>query len=264
MKRLLPLVLLVNVALVANLAVIGGPIEAATKRWRPPAPPDLGRAAGSLRGGASRSTAAKLCPEASIKSAAIAPRFWAIPGRKAGESWQLVDPLSSNDATNPANGIPPREIVFGQTLSDRPTFWFYSPYKLDQSRSAQFRLSRINSGSNKPDPLISNPTPIMTQKPGLFAVTLPAGLSLQVGQSYRWSLTIRCGSEPSVLMSGMIQRVSLPTVAAKGSRDELLFYIDNNLWYDALNLAATDRRHWKSLLEMVDLLDVADPRLFPN
>jgi hypothetical protein len=285
--RLLPLLLLVQVGMSA-------PTEAAVKRFRPPAVPDLGRTVGSLRGGASRGGAATLCPAPPIQPAAIAPRFWAIPGNSPGEVWQLVDgvepkasqPVSqpvSKPASKPASKpssvqpislvttsgsalVTSREIVFGQTLNARPKFWFYSPYSLDRSRLTQFRLSTINPQTNRTEPLFANPLIVTTEKPGLFAVELPPGIDLQTGKLYRWSLTIRCGNEPTVSMSGAVARVALPSPprSPKDSQNELLYYLDNNLWYDAVNLAATDRRQWKSLMEMVDLLDLADPRLFSN
>jgi hypothetical protein len=279
--RLLPLLLLVQFGL------SGEPIEAAVKRFRPPAVPDLGRTVGSLRGGASRGGAAKLCPELPIQPAAIAPRFWATPGNSPGTPWQLVDGLEpkgsqpvSQSVSKPSSVQPislvttpgsslvtSREIVFGQTLNSRPKFWFYSPYSLDRSRLTQFRLSTINPQTNRAEPLFANPLVVTTEKPGLFAVELPPGIDLQTGKLYRWSLTIRCGNEPAVSMSGAVARVTLPGApprSAKDSQPELLYYLDNNLWYDAVNLAATDRRQWKSLMEMVDLLDLADPRLFSN
>jgi hypothetical protein len=279
--RLIPLFVLVQFGL------ISAPIEAAVKRFRPPAVPDLGRTVGSLRGGASRGGAAKLCPELPIQPAAIAPRFWAIPGNSPGEVWQLVDGVEpkvsqpvSQSVSKPSSAQPiswvttpesslvtSREIVFGQTLNARPKFWFYSPYSLDRSRLTQFRLSTINPQTNRAEPLFANPLVVTTEKPGLFAVELPPGIDLQTGKLYRWSLTIRCGNEPAVSMSGAVARVTLPGApprSAKDSQPELLYYLDNNLWYDAVNLAATDRRQWKSLMEMVDLLDLADPRLFSN
>jgi Domain of Unknown Function (DUF928) len=291
--RLIPVLVLVQFGL------ISAPIEAAVKRFRPPAVPDLGRTVGSLRGGASRGIAAKLCPEPPIQPAAIAPRFWATPGNSPGEPWQLVEggapkanpsvskpasqpiskpisqPISQPSSVQPISlvttvGNPlltSREIVFGQTLNSRPKFWFYSPYSLDRSRSTQFRLGIVNPQTSRTEPLFANPLIVTTEKPGLFAVELPPGIELQTGKLYRWSLAIRCGSEPAVSMSGVISRLTLPTAppkSAKDSQPELLYYLDNNLWYDAVNLAATDRRHWKSLMEMVELLDLADPRLFPN
>lgn len=299
--HLLPLLLLVQFGLISQ------PIEAAVKRFRPPAVPDLGRTVGTLRGGASRSIAAKLCPAMPIQPAAIAPRFWAIPGNSAGMAWQVVDGVAPNsvapnsvtpnsvapnsvapNSMQPTLGQPTsvqpialttrsatatspvtkRELVFGQTLNARPKFWFYSPYRLDRSRPTQFRLSIINPKTNQTEPLFANPLIVTTEKPGLFAVELPAGIELQTGNLYRWSLAIRCGgNESAVSLSGAISRLTLPTAPPKSTKDsqpELLYYIDNNLWYDAVNLAATDRRHWKSLMEMVELLDVADPKLFSN
>jgi Domain of Unknown Function (DUF928) len=280
-KHLLPLILLVQFGLASES------IAAAVKRFRPPAVPDLGRTVGSLRGGASRSAAAKSCPVMPIQPAAIAPRFWAMPGNSPGEPWRIVDPVAPKvnqpigqpvSQPRPSSAQPValvsaapsltnREIVFGQTLNARPKFWFYSPYTLDRSRSTQFRLSVVNPQTNSAEPLLTNPLPITTEKPGLFAVELPPGIELQTNRLYRWSLTIRCGNEPAAAMSGAIARVVLsgaPPKSAKDSQQELLYYLDNNLWYDAVNLAATDRRHWKSLMEMVELLDVADPRLFSN
>ncbi len=292
-KHLLPLILLVQFGLAS------APIEAAVKRFRPPAVPDLGRTVGSLRGGASRGMAAKLCPGMPIQPAAIAPRFWAMPGNSPGAPWQLVEgvapssmgaksvqpialaatsasaasasatsaPATSAPITAAPTAVTNREIVFGQTLNARPKFWFYSPYSLDRSRSTQFRLSVVNPQTNRTEPLLANPLLVTTEKPGVFAVELPPGIELQTSKLYRWSLTIRCGSEPSVAMSGAIARVALPSTPPKSAKDsqaELVYYIDNNLWYDAVNLAATDRRHWKPLMELVELLDLADPRLFPN
>jgi hypothetical protein len=263
-----PALSLVLIPLLVGLTLgMARPIEAATKRFKPPAVPDLGRAVGSLRGGASRGTAAKLCPESAIRPAAIAPRFWAETGKTSGDPWKLVE-------FNPTEPLKSREIVFGQTLSDRPTFWFYSPYSLTKSRPGQFRLSVINPKTNRPESPIVDLPAITTEKAGLFAVELPKGISLHAGQLYRWSFVIRCGREQPISLLGSIQRASLnapkfnpkfgPNSGPNSGQDALLFYLDNNLWYDAVNLAATDRRQWKPLLELVELLELTDPRLFPN
>jgi hypothetical protein len=149
----------------------------------------------------------------------------------------------------------------GKTVSERPTFWFYSPYFSQSKLLGEFVLQdeqrndiyRIPFVLDRPtiDRLISFSAP---------ETTAP----LQIDRSYRWYFKVYCTPERSsspIFVQGWVQRVALePIVKLKlenTSRPDLV-YAENGIWYDALNYlvqmrlskpnSPTLQNDWKKLL----------------
>jgi hypothetical protein len=155
-------------------------------------------------------------------------------------------------------------LAEAETGSDRPTFWFYSPYK-DVNLSAKFTIQQ----NGKP---IAEPLTIPLPKtPGLLRVSLPEATSLQANQSYQWFLSIDCNAsqpnaknaqQPPIELEGRIRRVTLSIPSREKlsklrahSREQTEFYITNDLWLEAIT-TTIDRRQsmeWETLMRSLNL-----------
>ncbi len=148
----------------------------------------------------------------------------------------------------------------GLTLKERPTFWFYVPYKTDSISRGEFVLE------DKEGNLI-NEIPFKIPKiPGFISVSIPnTAKPLEKNKQYSWRFILHCSSKTSDEASfdfkqGLIQRIDLVTLetqlqtAKPGERIKL--YVDNKLWYDAANDFANNRENretWFKFLEAVSL-----------
>jgi Domain of Unknown Function (DUF928) len=163
-----------------------------------------------------------------------------------------------------------------KTLSDRPTFWFYSPYR-GKNRSAKFTIEQ--AGELITDPLMMT----LPLTPGLLKVQLPKTVSLNPDQSYRWFLTIDCNPDqaqsspaqssparstyapqPPLELEGSVRRITLAANEQQNlasltpnSREQFDFYVAKNLWLEAIALTLDrpqpKRAQWELLLKMLDL-----------
>lgn len=160
--------------------------------------------------------------------------------------------------------------VWGQTISDRPTFWFYLPHPLTEQTPIEFTLQ----DSTDTD-VYSTRLAVANIEPGLIRLQMPASAkALEVGKSYTWTFSVYCDpTKPSsaVFVKGMIQRTApdatlqnrLKTLSAL---DQTRLYAANGLWYDAFDTLATLYRQqlndrqlssiWATLLKQVNLGDL--------
>jgi len=124
-----------------------------------------------------------------------------------------------------------------------------------------------------------------TGKPGILTIALPtqAGLPpLAVGQDYKWSFSIICGSDERSLdltVGGGIRRVELnPTLANQlqqaSPEKQVQLYAEAEVWQDTLATLAQLRRdypndaaiasEWEKLMSAVGLSDIAQESLLPT
>ncbi|NJP12416.1 MAG: DUF928 domain-containing protein [Leptolyngbyaceae cyanobacterium RU_5_1] len=166
-------------------------------------------------------------------------------------------------------------IVWGQTVSDRPTFWFYLPSPLTDKTPIEFMLQ--DAAGNE---VYSTRLTIPNTKSGLIHLSLPATAKpLQIGQSYVWAFSVDCDpSRPSISVTGNIQRVALDAAVQRRlqgapSLEHAKVYAANGIWYEALNTLADLHRGnpnqrqlaaaWTSLLQQVDLKSLAPVPFVP-
>ncbi len=173
-------------------------------------------------------------------------------------------------------------LAEGKTLAPHPTFWFYIPYT-EANASTQFTAR--NSQGKPVDTEGATPAEFILQdsenktvgqaipaslpsSPGVVGVRLPATISLEPNQSYRWFLNIYCNgrSQPPIAVEGDVQRVThgsktpklATTVDPWQASDR---YKTDGLWLDALNTLAEVRlkkpqdasllEKWKDLLNQL-------------
>lgn len=169
-------------------------------------------------------------------------------------------------------------LTEANTLSDRPTFWVYSPYS-GPNRSAKLVLEQAGEHITTKPILITLPT-----TPGLFKIQLPDTISLKPDQSYQWFFTIDCSSDqpqaktppqPPIELKGSVRRITLTpsdrqklAALAQNSREQFDFYVAKNLWLEAIE-TTLDRRQatpnysdlklqWETVLQLLELQELRD------
>jgi hypothetical protein len=171
--------------------------------------------------------------------------------------------------------------VWGQTIAERPTFWFYIPAANSSLRSVEFVLQddRHNDVYRS---AINLPT-----KPGIIGVQLPSNKPpLNLNQNYHWFLkteiAVSCDRQNPVVfkdsVEGWVQRVS-PTAAVTQQlktatpQQRIDLYAQQGLWYDAIDTIVQQRlqqpenavlkANWNGLLQSANLSDITAEPLLP-
>jgi Domain of Unknown Function (DUF928) len=157
----------------------------------------------------------------------------------------------------------------GYTLAESPSFWFYQPYALGKGLGLEFVLK------DSQDNLVhSQAIADRDIAAGIFKLSLPESVILETDQSYEWYVLVRCdatNAERFVFVNGAVRRLERPQLqtqigaASPATRTDL--YLSENLWYDAVNSAATQlqnvpqdanlRQQWTQILTEVGLADLA-------
>ena len=219
-----------------------------TVRFVPPPPPERGTPTGRQRGGASRGQ----CPVVGKPLTALVPATQKTLGARQGSS--------------PALGT--LESVWGLTVAERPTLWFYVPYTLTPKLPIEFVLQDEQGNDVYQTSFTSSQTP-----PGIAKFRLPSTAApLKVGKKYHWYFSIYCDSDDPVFVEGWVQRNALnPSVINRlqkaTPRQRTALYAANGIWHDALTTLAelrsanpqdaTLRNDWVSLLQPVGLEAIA-------
>ncbi|MBN3872714.1 DUF928 domain-containing protein [Nostoc sp. JL33] len=218
-------------------------VAQATTFKQPPLPPGL-PPGGRVRGGAKRGG----CPLAKPDLTALMP--------------------STKEANSVIN-------VWGQTIGERPSWFFYVPYTKDLPYEVEFVLQDQDSNE------IYQKAIALPDKPGVIRVSLPTTApALALNKPYLWFFTINCDKEknsPPTFLQGVIQRVQLnPATVKELQTTEPLkrysIYAQNGIWYEALTILAQLRQknpqdaalqaEWRNLLSSIRLDDiVAEPIL---
>lgn len=204
------------------------PIQAGQIVFNDPAPPSQGSPEGRQQGGASRGNCRSF-----EKLTALVP---ATQGK-----------------------------VWGQTIRDRPAFWFYLPSELTEQTPIEFTLQDANDQY-----VYTTRFSAAKTKSGLIRLAVPATAKpLGVGQSYTWTFSVYCDPEkPSsaVFVQGTIRRAALDQqlknrLSNQMPIEQVKLYAANGIWFEAFDeLAELYRRDakdsaavWGSLLQQVKL-----------
>lgn len=150
---------------------------------------------------------------------------------------------------------------FGKTVAERPTFWFYVPYSVEQAPVGEFVLQ-----SEEGNDFYRLPVVLPTKTPGFVSFSPPPSVApLESNKWYRWYFKLYC--EPArtsvpVFVDGWVQRVELPAESERELRSvtarDYAVYAANRIWFDAiaqlaqlrLSDSANDQlqQEWVSLL----------------
>lgn len=156
------------------------------------------------------------------------------------------------------------------TLSQSPTFRFYSPYSKGIYR---FRLLPENKDVSKT--LYRQDIPIAST--GIFTVSLPVIKSLKTEENYLWELEYLCTKDPKVsnpIVFGYLYRDQLTTSQkqefsrANTSAQRIDFYRKNDLWVELLDEIAKSypqsQTIWQQTLDAEELQSISKQPLLPT
>lgn len=187
-----------------------------------------------------------------------------VPGRREGGGTRgLVCPTAITAL------IP--QSTMGQTISAKPTFFYYLPAAVD--KTVQFELA-----DERDKTIYKKSFRMVTSRAGIVSVSLGSddnSPALEVGKNYQWYFTIKCNPKNTddVLVSGWINRTVLaPTVnkeldRSPDRRAKLSIFAQQGLWYEYLATLAQLRMEspsdaslaikWSEVLSSVELGKIA-------
>ncbi|MGI0492551.1 DUF928 domain-containing protein [Alkalinema pantanalense CENA528] len=200
------------------------------------------------------------------------PKNRGLPGRREGGGTRGACPTLQTDQRTLQDSvvaIVPQDNVI-TTASDHPTLMWHVPKT--SATSASFILL-----NEKGEELYAQDF-ALSGKAGMIRLSVPeTAQPLQVGKTYQWKFALVCDADDrsgDIVTEGWIERVNLPEdvqrkLQALPVKDHSSVYAESGIWQEALNSLADLRlqnpdpavqRDWKSLLQSVDLGDLAqDP-----
>jgi hypothetical protein len=157
--------------------------------------------------------------------------------------------LANNQTNKLLTALVP-ENVKGDTTAEYPVFWFYIPDSPENINSIEFSIHDKNDTKTFYRTSLKLP-----QTPGVIGISLPSKpqYALNLNQSYKWRLTMKCDSVPDHYpeVSGLVTRVQQ----------------NPDAWYDKLtNLGKRSlaepqnpevKQAWTELLKSVRLEELA-------
>lgn len=179
----------------------------------------------------------------------------------------------------PVTQISGGDLYWGLTTVDRPTLWFHLSKPLAAPASGKWLL-QDEAGQVR----YSSPFTLPQQSAGTISLSLPmTAPPLQVGQSYRWSVSLECDPEvvdAPVRLEGQLKRVAVPAqlqtqlAAAKTPIEKAAVYAQQGIWHDALSTLGLSLRQeksgdraivaaWTDLLRQVNLDNAASDPVLP-
>ena len=137
--------------------------------------------------------------------------------------------LSKSDNVSPSK----LTYVWGRTIEQYPTFWFYIPYASQESEIKYGKFVLLDKDKH----IITEPVFVeipIGNNPSLAKFTLPKTENfLEINQEYNWYFSIVCNPlkpsrNPGV--TGWIERVNLPSFSLGNYR----YYAEKGIWYDTV------------------------------
>lgn len=157
------------------------------------------------------------------------------------------------------------ENSYGLKIGNRPTWFWYKP---ETTATTAELLLLDGAGNSIYEAILTLPAEAQ-----IVSFTLPEAIALETDTDYQWYFSIICDSDDrsqDIFTDGWIRRVlpptNLPLLPDLTPLNRAALLGENGLWYDALAIIAAQRRTstpsadewWRSLLESVDLGDLAD------
>lgn len=160
-----------------------------------------------------------------------------------------------------------RQLRWGLTTKEHPTFLFYVPHKLKSIKNAKFSLR------NRQNQTIYETQLQLNDAPGVISVSLPPNTtSLEINKWYQYYLFVdtNCASNKSckAVAQAWVKRENIQAQLDRISpRQRGLLYAKSGIWYDAmasfakLKYAGGKNSEWVQMLESVGLGKIAKERV---
>ncbi|MFN6566026.1 DUF928 domain-containing protein [Dendronalium sp. ChiSLP03b] len=222
-------------------------------------------------------------PTSTAKVRYVAPVAVEKPGeprgrRRGGGSRGPCKQYETLTALVPITKTGTKESVWGQSISQNPTFWFLVSDKLTPKVPVEFVIQ--DDTDNYVYQTKFNPPETAA---GIISVAVPPTAALEVGKSYRWTFSIYCDSDKpsaSVYVRGSVTRIALePKLqkqlqTAKTPLERAAVFAQNGIWYDALTTLGEQMQSskredpeiasaWIELLKQVNLDNSASVGIVP-
>ncbi|MBX9255896.1 DUF928 domain-containing protein [Desmonostoc muscorum CCALA 125] len=204
----------------------------------------------------------------------VAPTLQEKPGeprgrRRGGGSRGSCKQYETLTALVPITKTATKDLVWGQSVSQTPTFWFFVPDKLSPKVPVEFVIQ--DEADNYVYHTKFNPPETQS---GIFSLPVKPTTPLVAGKSYTWTFSIYCDPDkPSaaVYVQGSMTQMALnpswrqQLEAAKTPLAKASFFAEHGIWYDALttlgeSLKDTKNKDpkiasaWMDLLKQVNLV----------
>lgn len=162
--------------------------------------------------------------------------------------------------------------VWGYTVSEKPTLWFYVPFSKEKFADLTIDLlvqEEVSQGTFK---TLGSVPVNQPDAAGFVSVQIPSDVApLAANKPYRWFLRLNCAGHPLGGAKGWVERVAkssaLSQMASLSPLQQADEYAKNGIWYDALTVLGNQRRvkssdpvvdgYWNGLLSDVGLGQIA-------
>ncbi|MBP5973437.1 DUF928 domain-containing protein [Brasilonema sp. CT11] len=184
-------------------------------------------------------------------------RGGAVRGRCSNLNQQIIALVPSTEKGTP---------FVEQTISERPSFWFYVPSLSVSGLNAEFVLL------DSQDKEVYSATFLLKQQPGIINLQLPKAIpALKEGNEYRWVFSAICNPQnraADAIVNGRLQRIPVSSalstqLKAASPKQSVSVYTDAKLWYETLTALAELQRSnpqdtevkadWANVLQLMGL-----------
>lgn len=184
-------------------------------------------------------------------------RGGAVRGRCSNLNQQIVALVPSTKEGTP---------FVEQTISERPTFWFYIPDLSVSPLNAEFVLL------DSQDKEVYSATFPLKEQSGIINLQLPKTVpALKEGNEYRWVFSAICNPQnraADAIVNGRLQRIPVSSalstqLKAASPKQSVSLYTDAKLWYETLTALAELQRSnpqdtevkadWANVLQLMGL-----------
>ncbi|WP_334824403.1 DUF928 domain-containing protein [Nostoc sp.] len=195
------------------------------------------------QGGGGRGECSQLANDTNKQLTALIPPSEISPEVSSVGSSPSVDLKSSlKVSSSPEKILPSNNTIneklktvplWSNTLEEKPTLWFYIPYKYNEQSEIEYaKFALIDEEKH----LVREPIRFkLPEKPGIAQVRIP--ISLTRGKVYQWFFSVVCDENkpsrnPSV--TGWIHRTEQDNQRLGQLSQAYLYYAKWGLWYDSL------------------------------
>lgn len=187
---------------------------------------------------------------------------------KRGPCYSVDDPFIALVPPTKYNSDSKEKLyALGQTLEKSPNIWVYISKLPKNVDSVELMLQDEND-----EDVINQPVTIPNLKPGFFSLNISTTqVALEVDRAYHWHLSLVCDAlRPSRNLSvdAWVKRIPsqenfLRQLETTTEKKRIELYIEQGIWYEALNLIAKLRcrypkdalliNQWRELLENIGI-----------